>query len=135
MKMQMKETGGMQQYQVINALRQATQKHGLMCVLETVFGAGVKIRIPFSGDTCEQDIMDLGLSVRSYHGLMRSDIKTIGGVVDAVQSDALMGIRGLGKNSCAEIRVALFELGYNCLSDVQQRDFWRGLLEDTLQEE
>ena len=119
----------MEEYKIVEELYQAIETHGLMKTIGKVFGAGARIRLPFTERGCNTLIENLNLSVRSYNGLKRAGISTVGEVVDRVQNDSLLNIRNLGKNSKAEINVRIYEFGYNYLSERARKEFAKNLFE------
>lgn len=56
-------------------------------------------------------IESMDLSVRSYNGLKRAGINTVGDIIKAIQEDKLEDVRNLGKRSIAEIKEKLNSLG------------------------
>ena len=85
--------------------------------------------MPFSETTCNKSIEELNLSVRSYNCLMRSNIKTVGAVVDTIMDDKLSQIRNLGIKSKAEIKATIYEYGYLNLSDERKKGVVKSILD------
>ena len=119
----------MEEYKIVEEIYQAIETHGLMKTIGKLFGAGARIRLPFSERACNTKIDDLNLSVRSYNGLMRAGLTTVDKIIDYMQEDKLLNIRNLGKNSKAEINVRIYEFGYNCLSERARKEFAKNLFE------
>ncbi len=71
---------------------------------------GVIIPMAEHASRLEMPIEKLGLSVRSYHCLIRSGKKTLRDIAEMTESE-LMGIRNLGSKSASEIRAKLTEYG------------------------
>ena len=64
----------------------------------------------------QMDILDLGLSVRSYNCLKRANCNTVRDILDYIGEDehGLMKIRNLGKRSEQEIKEKLQEFKIGC---------------------
>lgn len=58
----------------------------------------------------DMKVDDLDLTVRSYHCLMRADIKTVGDLVEKTE-DEIMKVRNLGRKSLEEVKQKLQEMG------------------------
>lgn len=119
----------MQEYRVVEEIYQAIETFGLMSTIKRLFGAGTRIRLPFSKSSCDTEIERLDLSVRSYNCLKRANLHSIDKVMDAMQEGKLPAIRSLGRNSLAEIRVKIYEFGYSKLNERARKEFVRNLLE------
>ena len=119
----------MEDYKKVEDVCKAIESLGLMKAIKRLFGAETKIRISFSGSACNTKIEELNLTVRSYNCLKREKINTVGEVIDAVQEDKLLNIRGLGKGSRAEIHVRVYEFGYYNLTERERKDFATTLLQ------
>ena len=119
----------MKRQEIIEEIYQAIETYGLMKTISKLFGVGARIELPFSETVCNSSIESLNLSVRSYNGLKRTGLSTVGNVVDYIQEDKLLNIRNLGKNSRAEINVRIYEFGYSCLSERAKKEFVEKLFE------
>ena len=119
----------MEEYKVVEEIYQAIETFGLMPTIKKLFGAGTKIRMPFSKSSCDTEIENLDLSVRSYNCLKRANLHTVDKIIDAMQEGKLLTIRNLGKNSLAEIHVKIYEFGYSKLNERARKEFVRNLLE------
>lgn len=58
----------------------------------------------------DMKVDDLDLTVRSYHCLMRADIKTVGDLVEKTEEE-IMKVRNLGRKSLEEVKQKLQEMG------------------------
>lgn len=67
-------------------------------------------------------IDDLDLEQRSYNGLCRSNIRTIGAVVD--KWTELMNIRSIGQKSLKEIKNKVLACYYDKLDEDERQQFW-----------
>ena len=63
----------------------------------------------------DKKVEDLELTVRSYHCLMRADIKTVRDLINKTE-DEIMKVRNLGNKSLVEIKTKLQELGLSLKS-------------------
>jgi DNA-directed RNA polymerase alpha subunit len=121
--------GNMDKIKFIEEVERDIERQGLIPTIKKVFGAGAKIRLPFSERACSTPIEQLNLSVRSYNCLKRAGLCTVERVVEAIIADELWKIRNLGKNSRAEIHVKIYEFGYGELSNREKREFVKSLCE------
>lgn len=119
----------MEENVVVEMIFQAIEKHGLMKTIEQIFGAGAKVQLPFSESACNTEIEQLNLSVRSYNCLKRAGLNTVDKVINVIQENKLCSIRNLGNKSIAEIRVKIFEFGYNSLTERERKNFAKTLFE------
>lgn len=119
----------MEEYKVVEEIYQAIETYGLMPTIKRLFGAGTRIQLPFSETSCNTEIDQLDLSVRSYNCLKRAGLHTVGKIIDAMHEDSLWKIRSLGKKSRAEIRVMIYEFGYSSLTERSKKNFAKSLLE------
>lgn len=117
----------MKDYQIETKIYQSIEENGLMQTIGKHFGAGAKIELPFTQKECETEILSLSLSVRSTNCLMRAGLRTVGKVLEAMEKNALWGIRNLGKKSRAEIHVCMYEFGYNSLTEQGRKNFAKRL--------
>ena len=105
------------------------EKDGLIATIKNLFGAGAKIRLPFTEKACNTLIEELGLSVRSYNCLKRVGINNVEKIVDYIQNDKLLTVRNLGMKSKKEIHVKIYEFGYKSLSEKAKKAFVKDLYE------
>ena len=118
----------MEKQNIIDTLYQTIENYGLMPTMKRL-GAGIRIQLPFSQIYRNVPIEVLNLTVRSYNGLKRSGIETVNELIDYINQEKLLTIRNLGKNSNAEIKVRVYEYGYNCLTEKEKKDFIKNLLD------
>ena len=119
----------MEEHKVVEEIYQAIETHGLIPTIKRLFGAGKRIQLPFSETSCNTEIEQLDLSVRSYNCLKRAGLHTVSKVIDAMREDSLWKIRNLGKNSRTEIHVRIYEFGYYSLTERGKKNFVKSLLE------
>ena len=103
--------------------------NGFKEIVYSVFGNDVRISIPISEKHFSTDVAELDLSVRSYNGLKRSGISSIGDLFRALQENSLPSVRNLGKKSIAEIKTQYLNFCYNQLSDKKKIAFFENLIE------
>ena len=119
----------MRKDEVINELFLAVEEHGLVDVLEAVFGKTLKVSIPLSQKTCDMGIDTLDFSVRANNAMKRAGLFSIGGVAEIIVGGELSKIRNLGKKTENEIKTRLLVFGYDKLSDKEKKEFFSDTLE------
>lgn len=112
----------------VEELYTTIENYGLIATIKKYFGIGAKIQLPFSESACKTSITELDLSVRSTNCLMRAGIQTVEQLIDAIQEDTLLRIRNLGNKSRTEIRVRIYEFGYEQLSEKCRNQFIESLI-------
>lgn len=112
-----------------NVLFEQANEHGAAVVIAATFHLPIRTRLGFSSKACALPIEEMELSVRAYNCLKRSNVHTVGELIDIVNSDGLLKIRNLGKKSLIEIKTALLAIGYEFLSERGRRSFWNEMLE------
>ena len=105
---------------VLNELYNAVEKHGLN---------GAKMNLGFTKNVCGISIEELSLSVRGFNVLKRSNLDTIGDVIDAMNDKKLMSLRNLGEKTSREIKTKIVNFGYASLSDKDKKEFLREVIE------
>ena len=120
----------MNQIEVAKSLRKAEREFGLVETLHQVFGKDIKVSIGFSNKATATCIEDLALSVRSYNALRRSNVKTLGDLIERLNEGAVKNIRNLGNKSYSEIQTKILVYGYERLNDSEKTGFFRKLLEN-----
>ena len=105
-------------------LLEGEKAFGLIHTLHTVFGKGIKVKVPFTKAACNTDIEDLLFSVRSHNALKRSGLFTVGQVIDALNDESLLKIRNLGVKSAMEIQTKILQHGYDQLTDSEKKTFF-----------
>lgn len=118
----------MRKEETINELLESANENGLIETLYRVFGKSVKVGIPFSSKACDTSIDDVEFSPRAEHSLKRAGVFTIGGVIDLIADDRLIGIRNLGKKTQNEIKTRILAFGYERLTDVEKARFFRDVM-------
>lgn len=68
------------------------------------------VEVPDDKKDRQLPIEEMDLSVRSYNCLKRSGCKTLGDVMDLVESGKLINVRNLGRKSAEEILGKIFEI-------------------------
>lgn len=112
------------------ALYEGAEQLGLLTVL-SAFGDNIRVHVPMSELFCGRSIEELGLSVRSRNGLMRSGATTIGAVFEIIMSEEGLGnVRNLGKKSVGEIKTAMLVCGYAELNERERIAFWQDILNE-----
>lgn len=109
-------------------LYKIANQRGFIETIHTVFGSTINVSIPVGKDTINADLSELSLSVRTYNGLRRSGIFTIGDLIEALQQNALPCIRNLGRKSISEIKTKMLDYCYCRLSERERVDFFTRLL-------
>ncbi len=122
----------MNQTEVAKSLRKAEREFGLVETLHKVFGKDIKVNIGFSKIACDTCIEDLALSVRSYNALRRSNVKTLGDLIERLNEGMVKKIRNLGSKSYSEIQTKILVYGYERLNDTEKTEFFRKLLENNV---
>lgn len=112
-----------------NELYKMTNTNGFIRTIYSVFGSDVRISIPINEKYLSVDITELNLSVRSYNGLRRSGIFTLGDLFGALQENTLSSVRNLGKKSISEIKTKFLDFCYNQLSDKKKTEFLQKMIE------
>lgn len=108
---------------VAKELFDAVQRYGLIRVMRLVFGGKAKLRMGFTKDVCRVPIEELSLSVRGFNVLKRSNLNTIGDVIDAIQHNELIALRNLGAKTVRDIKTKIVNFGYDALSDRDKKEF------------
>ncbi len=113
---------------ILNALIEASDQYGVEWVLGRLLGGVGTIRLPLSQGVYDTPIEELDLSVRGSNGMKRTNVFTIGGVVDLVNADALIQVRNLGKKTQSEIKTKLLIYCYERLTRREKRLFFQEYL-------
>ena len=114
---------------VVNELYNAVEKHGLIRVIHKMFGNGAKMNLGFTKNVCDISIEELSLSVRGFNVLKRSNLDSIGDVIDAMNDKKLMSLRNLGEKTSREIKTKIVNFGYASLNDKDKKEFLREVIE------
>ena len=110
-------------------LCQVADQCGLVEAMGNAFGNDVKVSIPFSHMAAELPITEMDFSVRATNCLHRAGRKTVGDIVDVINSDELGGYRNIGRKTVSEIKTKLLVYGYYCLNAKEKERFWLELIE------
>ena len=106
------------------ACMKKAEEAGVAAVLKSLGGQS-RVRLPMSADFLALPVDDLPLSVRSRNALMRSDLTTVGKLVNYIKgNDSMSNIRNLGKKSIHEVKTVLTEAAYSQLTDSEKLAFW-----------
>ena len=112
-----------------NELYRMANTDGFIRTMYSVFGNDVRISIPINEKYLSVDITELNLSVRSYNGLKRAGIFTLGDLFKALRENTLTSVRNLGKKSISEIKTKFLDFCYTQLSDKKKTEFLQKLIE------
>ena len=105
------------------SIKSMAEREGIYSVLESL-GTDTEISIPLYEDFIILPIEELNLNVRSFNGLKRAKIDTIGSLAKTITSESgLSNIRNLGRKSIREICEALLNECYARLSDAEKDQF------------
>lgn len=122
----------MNKTEIVKTLMETQKQYGLVHTLHSVFGKNIKINISFSQRSCDTNIDNLVLSVRSYNALRRANVFTIGDLIERLNEGGLKNIRNLGVKSCREIQTKLLVFFFERLSEEERQIFYFRLLEDNM---
>lgn len=120
----------MNQQELLHELIEFEHDHGIVMTLHRYYGSNIRIRIGYPGTMCRASIDDLQLSVRSWNALKRSNISTIGELIDLITDGRLYSIRNLGKISISEIKTKLMVMGFEALTEKKKVQFFEFLIEN-----
>lgn len=83
------------------------------------------VRFPFTDTKAvrEESIEALSLDARSYNGLRRSNVHTIGELLDVIDNGTLSRLRNLGRKSINKILYRLCAYQYEKMSKKEQDKF------------
>lgn len=112
----------------IELFYKCTEQYGLLPVLGYIFST-LKVRISLTAQSCDIQIKDMDLSVRSYNALMAHGVTDLGKLVDLINSGGLKEVRNLGVKSVKEIQLKAIEYSYEALNEQDKKDFLKNLLE------
>ena len=114
---------------IVNELLNAVEKYGLIAVIHDTFGNKARMNLGFTKKVCDVPVEELSLSVRGFNVLKRSNLNTIGDVIDAMNDNKLISLRNLGEKTSREIKTKIVNFGYEVFSDYDKREFLSGILE------
>ena len=114
---------------IVNELFNAVEKYGLIKVIHKTIGNGARMNLGFTKNVCNISIEELSLSVRGFNVLKRSNLDTIGDVIDAMNDKKLMSLRNLGEKTSREIKTKIVNFGYDSMSDKDKKDFLREIID------
>lgn len=107
----------------VNELLDLIEKYGLITVIHKTFGNYARMNLGFTKKVCDISIDELSLSVRGFNVLKRSNLNTIGDVIDAMNEKKLMMLRNLGEKTSREIKTKIVDFGYSALSEQDKKEF------------
>ena len=61
--------------------------------------------------------------------MKRSNINTLGELIDVLNDKKLMGLRNLGEITAREIKTKIIDYGYNELNDKEKKEFLAEVIE------
>ena len=108
---------------VITEVFNAVETYGLIKVIHRLFGNKARIKVGFTQEVCDTPIEELSLSVRGFNVLKRSNLNTIGDIIDAIGDNRLMTLRNLGQKTLREIKAKTVNFGYDALSEKEKKEF------------
>lgn len=109
--------------EVVNEIYDAVEKYGLIKVIYNTFGNRTRMNLGFTKKVCSVPVEELSLSVRGFNVLKRSNLNTIGDVIDAMNDNKLMSLRNLGEKTAREIKTKIVNYGYESLSEKEKKEF------------
>ena len=122
----------MNKTETVKILTEAAKQDGLVYALHRVFGNSVNVSIGFSKGSCNTDIEEMALSVRSYNSLRRANVSTIGDLIERLNEGGLKSIRNLGAKSYGEIQTKILAYGFSRLSENEKREFFYNLYDNNI---
>lgn len=113
-------------------LYETVGKCGLVPAVRVAFGNQARFKLGFSKNVCDILIEEISLSVRGYNVLKRSNLHTIGDVIDAINDKKLSGLRNLGEKTAREIKTKVVNYGYDALSERGKKEFLSDIVDMNL---
>ena len=120
----------MNKTEIVKTILAYERQFGIVEALHRVFEKNIKIKIGYSIRDCNASIEDLALSVRSYNALRRTNIITIGDLIDRLNEGGLKTVRNLGTKSFSEIQAKIMVYGFEQLSEKEKLEFFYYLVEN-----
>ena len=124
----------MNSIKIAEKLYESAKENGLVETLFAVYGNNIKVNIGYSKRACETSIDEIDFSVRSGNALKRTDLMTVGDVIDAIADEQLLRVRNLGKKSYCEIKTRIMKFGYDQLSENEKKAFFVDVVEKNRKE-
>ena len=115
--------------EIANKLFKASRELGIAKALHSLYGGGVRVKIPFGKNTADTPIDELELSVRASNCLHRAGHNTVAEVIEAINQDALSRYRNVGRKTVSEIKTKILILGYSQLNDIEKLSFCREVVD------
>lgn len=122
----------MNKTEMVNELVNLYGEYGLVEALHRMFEKNIKVKIGFSKVSRVADIDELMLSVRSYNGLKRANISTIGDLIERLENGGLANIRNLGEKSLREIKTRLLLYGFMQLTEKEKSIFFSDVIQNNV---
>lgn len=122
----------MENHELLTELIRAEQEYGIVATLHHYYGANIKIRMGCTKAICDAPIEDMMLSVRSWNALKRSNISTLGQLIDLCSQNGLYQIRNLGKKSISEIKTKMLAFAFNQSSERAKRQVFEYIVENNM---
>lgn len=122
----------MNKTEMVNKLVKLYGEYGLTEALHRMFEKNIKVNIGFSKASRAADIDELMLSVRSYNGLKRANISTVGDLIERLENGGLANIRNLGEKSLREIKTRLLLYGFMQLSEKEKSTFFSDVVKNNV---
>ena len=114
---------------LVSKLYETVERCGLVPAVRVAFGNQARFKLGFSKRVCDILIEEISLSVRGYNVLKRSNLNTIGDVIDAINDKKLAGLRNLGEKTAREIKTRVVNFGYDSLSERDKKEFLADIVE------
>ena len=108
---------------MVNELFGAVAQYGLVEVVHKLFGEHAKIKLGFTQKVCDASIDEIALSVRGYNVLKRSNINTLGELIEMLNEKDIKSLRNLGEKTAREIKSKIINYGYESLSEYDKKAF------------
>lgn len=80
---------------LVNQLFEAVSEYDFIKAIYATFGNKAKMNLGFTKRVCNVAVEEISLSVRGYNVLKRSNINTLGELIDALNGKKLMDLRNL----------------------------------------
>ena len=123
----------MNKTEIVNALMDSSERHGLAYTLHQAYGKNIRVGMRYSDDVRNTGIDELLLSVRSYNALRRAGIINLGMLIETINDGGLNSIRNLGIKSSSEIKTKILVYGFERLSENEKREFFCRVVENNVQ--
>ena len=114
---------------VVNELYNSIKEYGLIMSIHKIWGNRAKMNLGFTKNVCDVPIEEISFSVRGYNVLKRSNINTLGEVIDVLNDKKIMSLKNLGERTAREIKTKIINYGFNALSEQDKKAFLSEVVE------